>query len=221
MKKNGIRFCLILCMIAACFFTGCDSTDRDTEKIDKLNEYLRISMEKAEEMTKKYAGKAKDKLKEQVKEELSKQDGGRDPGILSGPEDIALTDLTGSGTDYAFIYDGEPFAAKYTPDNWEITDSYRITNAMDMAVICQALINEHPVHGRDMVSYRNADDMAYEWSQHNVVFYLLPEDSRWIESVKDVDFDPEDQGKSYEELYEDRTGRKLDIKELLKSSGAY
>lgn len=221
MKKNGIRSFLILCMVTAFLFTGCDSIEQDKEKIDKLNEYLQISQEKAEEMTKKYAGKAKDKLKEQVKEELAKQDGGSDPGILSGTEDIALTDLTGSGTDYAFIYDGEPFAAKYTPDNWEITDSYKITNAKDMAIICQALINEHPVHGRDMISYRAADDMAYEWSQHNVVYYLLPEDSRWIESVKDVDFDPADQGKSYEELYEDRTGRKLDIKELLKKAGRY
>jgi hypothetical protein len=37
-----------------------------------------------------------------------------------------------------------------------------------------------------------------------------------MDSVKDVDFDPEDQGKSYEELYEDRTGRKLDLKEMLR-----
>ena len=131
-------------------------------------------------------------------------------------EDLALTDLTGAKSDYAFIYDGNPYLAKYTPDNWEIIDSYKITNTGDMAVICQALINEHPIHGRDMVSYRTADDMAYEWEQHNVVYYLLPEDNRWIESVKSVDFDPEDQGKSYEELYEDRTGKKLDIKEILR-----
>ncbi len=49
------------------------------------------------------------------------------------------------------LYGGTAYSAQYSPDNWEIKDSYRITNAMDMALICQALINEHPIHGRDMV----------------------------------------------------------------------
>ena len=207
---------LLLCSLSLMMITGCESMGQVTVDNEKVNRILNMSQEEAEEKIANYTEKAKSKLKEEIKNELAKQDGSAEPGILSGVEDIALTDMTGAGTDYVFIYDGNPYAAKYTPDNWEITDSYRITNAMDMAVICQALINVHPVHGRDMVSYRTANDMAYEWSQHNVVYQLLPEDSRWMDSVKDVDFDPEDQGKSYEELYEDRTGRKLDLKEMLR-----
>ncbi len=167
------------------------------------------------DVVREYAGKAKEEVKDQIKEGLPGQDGSAEPGILSGVDDVALTDLTGAGTDYVFIYDETPYSAQYTPDNWEIKDSYRITNAMDMAVICQALINEHPIHGRDMVSYRTCDDMAYEWIQHNIAYSFLPEDSKWMESVKNVDFDPKDQGKSYRDLYEDRTGKKFDIQSFL------
>ena len=215
---SGIFKLLLLCLLSVIMITGCESVAQVTADSEKLNEYLEISGEKAGEMMKEIAETAKSELKEQVKNELAKQDGSGEPGILSGVDDIALTDLTGAKSEYIFIYDGNSYSATYTPDNWKIVDSYKITNAMDMAIICQALINEHPVHGRDMVSYRTATDMAYEWSQHNLVYYLLPEDNRWISSVKNVDFDPEDQGKSYEELYEDRTGRKLDLKEILKKA---
>ncbi len=205
-----------ICIMAALvilMLAGCESIDygKVAEKGEKLNHYLQITQEKAKEMMDEYADKAKEEVKDQIREGLSEQDGSGEPGILSGVDDVALTDLTGAGTDYAFIYDGTPYSAKYTPDNWEIKDSYKITNAMDMAIICQALINEHPIHGRDMVSYRTCDDMAYEWIQHNVAYSFLPEDSKWVESVKNVDFDPKDQGKSYRELYEDRTGKKFDI----------
>lgn len=234
MKTNRIIKYLLIISAVIIMTTGCEKIGQVMDDSEKLDEYIEISRDKTEELIKNYAGKAKQKLKDQVKKELAKQDGSAEPGILSGTEDISLTDLTGAGTDYAFIYDGNAYAAKYTPDNWEITDSYKITNAMDMAVICQALIDVHPIHGRDMVSFRTADDMAYEWSQHNVIYELLsigtqgttsgsaeeirgslPEYGSWIDSVKDVDFDPEDQGKSYKELYEDRTGKKLDIKEIL------
>ena len=183
--------------------SGCESIDME-QVADKGKDYLRTTQEKV-----------KQEVKEQVKKELAEQDGSAEPGILSGVDDVALTDLTGAGTDYAFIYDDVPYSAIYTPDNWEIKDSYKITNAMDMAIICQALINEHPIHGKDMVSYRTCDDMAYEWVQHNIAYSFLPEDSKWIESVKNVDFDPKDQGKSYRDLYEDRTGKKFDIPDIL------
>ncbi len=219
-------------MIIALMITGCESED-----IQKIRHYLRRTQEKTEELMEEQGidvDGAKQKVKDKVKEEFAKQDGSGEPGILSGVEDVALTDLTGRGTDYAFIYDGEPYLATYTPDNWEIKDSYKITNAMDMAVICQALINEHPIHGRDMVSYRTCDDMAYEWIQHNVAYGFLqsrvgnPSDGSgeqtpgagteydsWLNSVKNVDLDPKDQGKSYRELYEDRTGKKFDIQSFL------
>ncbi len=214
-----IKICVLAAFVIL-MLAGCESIDYGevVEKGKKLNEDMEEAGEIIDwtgEVVKEYAGKAKQEVKDQVKEELAKQDGSAEPGILSGVEDVALTDLTGAKTDYAFIYDGNPYSAKYTPDNWEIRDSYKITNAMDMAVICQALINEHPIHGKDMVSYRTCDDMAYEWVQHNVAYSFLSEDSKWMESVKNVDFDPKDQGKSYRDLYEDRTGKKFDIQSFL------
>lgn len=199
MKK---AFCILM-VFTIILLSGCESIDME-QVADKGKDYLRTTQEKV-----------KQEVKEQVKKELAEQDGSAEPGILSGVDDVALTDLTGAGKDYAFIYDDVPYSAIYTPDNWEIKDSYKITNAMDMAIICQALINEHPIHGKDMVSYRTCDDMAYEWVQHNIAYSFLPEDSKWIESVKNVDFDPKDQGKSYRDLYEDRTGKKFDIPDIL------
>ena len=199
MKK---AFCILM-VFTIILLSGCESIDME-QVADKGKDYLRTTQEKV-----------KQEVKEQVKKELAEQDGSAEPGILSEVDDVALTDLTGAGTDYAFIYDDVPYSAIYTPDNWEIKDSYKITNAMDMAIICQALINEHPIHGKDMVSYRTCDDMAYEWVQHNIAYSFLPEDSKWIESVKNVDFDPKDQGKSYRDLYEDRTGKKFDIPDIL------
>ena len=187
----------IMIVFAIVLFSGCESIDME-RVADKGKEYLQTTQEKV-----------KHEVKEQIKKELAEQDGSAEPGILSGVDDVVLTDLTGTGTNYVFIYDDVPYSATYTPDNWEIKDSYRITNAMDMALICQALINEHPIHGKDMISYRTCDDMAYEWVQHNIAYSFLPEDSQWMESVKNVDFDPEDQGRSYRDLYEDRTGRRF------------
>ncbi len=208
--------------LAQILFIYCRSGRRSKEAAQKLSD---IGYENVYEfggiidwtgdVVKEYADKAKREVKNQIKEGLAEQDGSAEPGILTGVDDVALTDLTGAGTDYAFIYDGTPFSAQYSPDNWEIRESYKITNAMDMAIICQALINEHPIHGKDMVSYRTCDDMAYEWVQHNIAYSFLPEDSKWMESVKNVDFDPKDQGKSYRDLYEDRTGKKFDIPTIL------
>ena len=56
-----------------------------------------------------------------------------------------------------------------------------------------------------MVSYRTAEDMAYEWIQHNIAYEILSEDSPWKEHVKHVDLNPEDQGKNLKELYKSRT----------------
>lgn len=122
-------------------------------------------------------------------------------------DDIVIKDIDGNGTNYEFIYNKEVFRVVYTYDNWKLYDSYKITNINDMKKICQALINIHPIHGSDMVSYRIADDMVYEWALHNIAYELLPENNEWKENAKDVDFDPADQGKSLEEIYENRTGK--------------
>ena len=131
---------------------------------------------------------------------------------------INLHDVDGADTNYAFTYKGEEFRAQYYYDNWTIFDSYKITNKHDMKKICQALIDIHPIHGKDYESYRTADDMAYEWKQHNLAYKYLPEDNAWRPSAANVDFDPEDQGRSFEEIYEDRTGQELDLKEKVKES---
>lgn len=130
-------------------------------------------------------------------------------GILLGTDDIALTN-TGSADgryEYEFSYGGDKFTAVYTPDNWKIIDSYKITNEADMALICEALIAEHPVHGRDMVSYRVPEDMVYEWKLHNFAYSILPDDAAWKQNAKDVDLDPEDQDRSLYEIYRSRVDR--------------
>lgn len=126
-------------------------------------------------------------------------------------EDIIIKDIDGKDTNYEFIYKEETFKVFYTYDNWKIYDSYKIKNTSDMKKICQALIDIHPIHGSDMISYRSADDMVYEWVQHNLAYEILPESNSWKNNAKDVDFDPKDQGKSIAEIYEDRMGNKLNF----------
>ena len=133
---------------------------------------------------------------------------------LSSAEDINLRDLDGQGTNYIFTYNNQDFSAKYTKDNWHITDSYKITNSGDIGIICQTLIDIHPIHGKDMKSYRKVDDLVYEWQQHNLAYNLLSDDNSWKEHAKDVDLNPADQGKSLAEIYEDRTGKKLSVEKL-------
>ena len=53
--------------------------------------------------------------------------------------------------------------------------------------------------------------MAFEWLQHNVAYAFLPDDSAWKRSAKDVDLNPADQGKTFQEMYEDRSGKTLRI----------
>ena len=120
--------------------------------------------------------------------------------ILHSAEEL---DLYQDGDTVYFTYDGQSFVAEYTPDNWTVYDSYRVRNSKDMEIICAALSEIYPVHGRDMVSYRTAEDMAYEWLQHNIAYEFLPESS-YKQSAKDVDLDPADQGKSLEELFSSR-----------------
>ncbi len=143
----------------------------------------------------------------------SEQDNGG--GILTSAADIELTDVDGTGKNYIFYYDGDEYSAVYTTDNWKIRDSYRINSSSDMEIICQALIEEHPVHGADMVSYRTADDMAYEWLQHNLAYQFLSDDSSWKAKAKDVDLNPADQGLSFDQIYERQTGQEFSIDNIL------
>jgi len=127
---------------------------------------------------------------------------------------IVIKDI--DGTNYEFTYNNENYKVVYTYDHWKIYDSYKINNIEYMKNICQALIDINPIHGKDRVSYRTVDDMVYEWLQHNIAYKLLPDDNKWKDNAKDVDFDPDDQGKSIKEIYENRTGGKFDISSMLK-----
>lgn len=125
-------------------------------------------------------------------------------GLLSSTSDINLKDLNGNGKKFEFTYNNQTFSATYSKDNWHIVDSYKITNVEDIKIICQALIDVHPIHGSDMITYRTARDMAYEWLQHNLAYEVLPDSNPWKIHAKDVDLDPKDQGKSMLEIYKSR-----------------
>ena len=115
-------------------------------------------------------------------------------------ENIVIKDIDGNNTNYEFTYNEETYTAVYTLDNWKIYNSYKIKNTNDIKKICQALIDIHSVHGNDLISYRNADDMAFEWLQHNIAYDVLPENNKWRENAKDVDLDPQDQNKTFKEI---------------------
>lgn len=132
-------------------------------------------------------------------------------GLLESADDLNLQDVDGKGKNYTFLYDGETYNAKFNIDTWSIYDSYKITNLKDLAIICEALIDIHPIPSKDGKSYRVVEDLVQEWNQHNVAYRLLPSGNSWKESSKDVDLDPADQGKSLKEMYESRTGKDLNI----------
>ena len=134
-----------------------------------------------------------------------------DTGLLKTADDIGLHDRDGGGTNYAFDYDGKEFRAVFSYDTWTVFDSYKIVNEDDIKIICRALADIHPVHGSDRISYRTEEDMAYEWLQHNIAFMVLPKDDPLLEDAKNVDLDPADQGRSFREIYEDRTGKKFSL----------
>lgn len=125
--------------------------------------------------------------------------------LLQFPEDIALRPVDEDGAYFTFDYGDEEFLAYYEPDCWKVFDSYKITNQHDMVVICQALLDEHEVHGRDFESMRTAEDMAFEWQQHNIAYVYAPDGSTWQESARSVDLDPYDQHKTFREIFDDRT----------------
>lgn len=135
-------------------------------------------------------------------------------GILQSVDDLSLKDVDGKNTKFTFIYENEVFNATYTKDNWHIEDSYKINNKNDITIICKALTNIYPIHGKDMKSFRTIDDLVYEWVQHNIAYDFLPDQSQWKENARSVDLDPEDQGRSIEEIYEARTGKKFNIKDI-------
>ena len=127
--------------------------------------------------------------------------------IVATIQNIEIKQLDNTGTNYTFIYNNENFYAIYSKDNWKIIDSYKIKNTEDMAIICESLIDIYPIHGSDMVSYRTIEDLVKEWVQHNLAYEILSKDSPWKESAKDVDFNPEDEGKNIIDMYKSRINK--------------
>ena len=125
-----------------------------------------------------------------------------------------IINLNNDNTNYMFNYNNEEFFATYTLDNWHINDSYKIADIDDIEAICNALIEIHPIHGDDLVSFRTAKDMASEWTKHNLLYMILPDESNWKNSAKDVDLDPYDQNKSLSEMYKQRTGKEFDYSNI-------
>ena len=202
--------CIAVCILLSAGFVGCapESDSSQASGPGSAESIAAASEEEASDETPAASSEASG-----ISAETEAASDPAPSGILSSPEDI---DLRPAGLDepdyvqtYRFDYDGIEFTAQYMEDNWTIFDSYRITDTGDMEIICEALLNAHPVHGCDMISIRTPEDMVYEWEQHNIAYENLPEDSKWRENVKDVDFDPADQGKTLAEMYKERTGQDL------------
>ena len=210
-RALSIAYCfLILCCLSACAISvrNRGGTDGDfTDNQVSESEYDRTDEPSDEESP---------ALDDSPEPEEDTEAETESTGTLSSVEDIGLHAVDDSGKNYAFSYNQDEFSAQYTKDNWKIIDSYKITDTSDIILICQALSDAHPVHGRDMESFRTPEDMAFEWLQHNVAYAFLPDDSPWKQNAKDVDLNPADQGKTFQEMYEDRTGKKLRIEDFLR-----
>lgn len=126
---------------------------------------------------------------------------------INSSEDINLVCTDKNGRNFSFTYNKEKYTAIYTIDNWCIKNSYKIKNKKDITYVCEALIKVHPIHGADKKSYRTADDMMYEWVQHNIAYDYLPDGNLWKSHARDVDLNPDDQGKSMMEMYGARANK--------------
>ena len=126
---------------------------------------------------------------------------------ITSKDQLELKNTDGSGKTYSFVYNNEKYTAIYTKDNWQIKNSYKIRNKKDITLICEALTDIHPIHGKDMKSYRTAEDMMDEWVIHNIAYDYLPEGNSWKIHTRDVDLNPADQGKSLKEMFEDRLNK--------------
>jgi hypothetical protein len=211
MKKKVLFFVLVSCMLASCGnnVSRKDESSSVTESSSASEVSAESSAESVVETSEFPAGDSSSG--EQIEEVITEmnEEAEEEKGLLESAEDIQLTDVDGWETNYTFIYDGVTYNAVYTPDNWKIIDSYKITSEADMIIICGALAEVHPVHGSDGESFREPEDMAYEWVQHNIAYEILPDDNSWKANAKDVDINPADQNKSLYEMYKSKTGGSL------------
>ncbi len=203
--------------------------DESKDKIEEATkEAAKEAAKQAAEGAEDFAQQAKERVKETAKkamdeagnynvtqEDISSALSSIQSGLLTSAEDIALTAQDDQGKNYTFTYDNKEYTAIHTTDHWKIKNSYDINIEADMYIICQALIDLHQIHGKDMVSYRTADDMVYEWEVHNLAYAMISDDDPMKSHVRDVDFDPQDQGCNYEEIYYNHTGKEFDLSQFL------
>lgn len=220
--KRAVLVIAIVALVLACGFVGCSKLSELTSTVDQK---LSPAVQKVKELLPSPDDKGDEAVYEDSEEQADETEassgwslpsvGNFSASVLNSTDDVVLVPTDDYASGYVFDYDGQQFVAYFDQYSWRVYDSYKITNHDDIVTICQALINEHPVYGSDWESFRTADDMAYEWEQHNLAYELLPEDSHWREDVKDVDLDPYDQGKSLQEMYEGRTGQPFDLRNYL------
>ncbi len=181
---------------------------------DNADDYASSGLSYIRENADDYASMGKSFVEEKSSELLS-GDGEESSALFTSASDVNLSNPSGDGKNYVFSYGEEEFSVVRWDEHWKIIDSYKIENTTDMVFICQALINVYPIHGADKESFRTAEDMAYEWIQHNIAYQYLPEDNEWRVKSKDVDFNPEDQGKSFIQIYEERTGKEFKLSDFM------
>ena len=204
---------IVCCLALLCSLCGCFGGSRHRQSTDSSTESYEYQEDPETLRSPEGSLNPQDNVTGQESEAADDSSKEADASFDAG--NIVLNDVDGNGKNYVFTYHGEEYLAQYTEDNWKIIDSYKITNIEDITTICQALLNHHPVHGRDMESIRTAEDMAFEWLQHNLAYELLPEGNPLSRSAKDVDLNPEDQNRTFQEIYEDRTGKPFRIEDFL------
>ena len=147
------------------------------------------------------------------------QDYGWDPVDIYGTEEGILDEnLELEGTEdmyesYSINYGSDVLTAIYEDEEWQIIDSYKVKSCADMELICEKLNEIHtiPASESSQEKTREPKDMTFEWLQHNMIYDILPDDSEWKESTKHVNLNAADQGKTYIEIYEGRTGERFDM----------
>jgi hypothetical protein len=135
---------------------------------------------------------------------------------LNSVSDVQLTE--GEDGKYLFDYAGETFTAAYAGGSWQIEDSYKIRNENDLRIICAVLSNRGPVGSKVHGGYRSPESLAFEWQQHNIVYYWAAPFAGTsladaaIESTWAVDLDPsDDEGKNAIQLSWDRAKKLLGL----------
>lgn len=206
MKKVVKVFCIIV-IAMICFFilSGCNVINIIKDEKNEMNNYINNNVNNSQTNT------SVDKIsKENNADIFSILESTYKEGVslIISKDDINLTDTDGKGKNYSFKYNNETYTAVYTKDNWHINNSYKIKNKKDITLICEALNDVHRIHGKDMHSYRTAEDMMEEWVIHNIAYDYLPEGINWKKHAKDVDLNPADQGKSLEEMYKEKVYKK-------------